>query len=194
VSRLHEREGAAITNFERALEADDAEAVRRITRDPVVLDFVQLAEGAKERDLEAALLGDIERFMPALGEGFYFAGRQKALEIGGEEWVAAFAAAARDANPEVQAAWDSWSNSERRLMAVVSERTTPLQGRVAHERYGVSKTGGNQTTIERLLRGGHIVADETTKTGRRDDYGSRARAMSASRRQRRCASRSRKPK
>jgi predicted nuclease of restriction endonuclease-like (RecB) superfamily len=86
-NRLHEREGAAITNFERALEADDAEAVQRITRDPVVLDFVQLADGAKERDLEAALLEDIERFMLALGEGFYFAGRQKSLQVGGEEFI-----------------------------------------------------------------------------------------------------------
>ena len=86
-SRLHEREGAAITNFEQALQAGDAEAVQRITRDPVVLDFVQLAECAKERDLEAALLEDIERFMLALGEGFYFAGRQKSLEIGGEEFI-----------------------------------------------------------------------------------------------------------
>jgi len=84
---LHEREGAAITNFEQALKADDAEAVQRITRDPVVLDFVQLADGAKERDLEAALLEDIERFMLALGEGFYFAGRQKSLQIGGEEFI-----------------------------------------------------------------------------------------------------------
>ncbi len=86
-SHLHEGEGAAITNFEQALEAGDAEAVQRITRDPVVLDFVQLAQGAKERDLEAALLEDIERFMLALGEGFYFAGRQKSLEIGGEEFI-----------------------------------------------------------------------------------------------------------
>lgn len=86
-SRLHEREGAALTNFERTLESGDAEAVQRIARDPVVLDFVQLADGAKERDLEAALLGDIERFMLALGEGFYFAGRQKSLEIGGDEFV-----------------------------------------------------------------------------------------------------------
>jgi predicted nuclease of restriction endonuclease-like (RecB) superfamily len=86
-SRLHEREGAAITNFDRTLEAGDAEAVQRIARDPVVLDFVQLADGAKERDLEAALLGDIERFMLALGEGFYFAGRQKSLQIGGEEFI-----------------------------------------------------------------------------------------------------------
>jgi predicted nuclease of restriction endonuclease-like (RecB) superfamily len=86
-SRLHEREGAAITNFEQALEAGDAEAVQRITRDPVVLDFVRLTDGAKERDLEAALLEDIERFMLALGEGFYFAGRQKSLHIGGEEFI-----------------------------------------------------------------------------------------------------------
>jgi hypothetical protein len=57
------------------------------TRDPVVLDFVQLADGAKERDLEAALLEDIERFMLALGEGFYFAGRQKSLLVGGEEFI-----------------------------------------------------------------------------------------------------------
>jgi hypothetical protein len=83
----------------------------------------------------------------------------------GEEWVTAFAGATRDANPEVQAAWDSWNNSERRLMAVISERTTPLQGRVAHERYGVSKTGSNQGTVERLQRNGHVVADEMTRTG-----------------------------
>jgi hypothetical protein len=82
-----------------------------------------------------------------------------------EEWVTALAGATRDANPEVQAAWDSWNNSERRLMAVISERTTPLQGRVARERYGVSKTGSNQNTIDRLQRDGHVIADETTTTG-----------------------------
>lgn len=86
-TRLHERQAAAITNFERTLPDGDAETVQRITRDPVVLDFVRLAEGARERDLEAALLGDIERFMLALGEGFYFAGRQKSLQVGGEEFI-----------------------------------------------------------------------------------------------------------
>lgn len=86
-SRLHERQVAAITNFDRALPTGDAEFVQRITRDPVVLDFVRLTEGAKERNLEAALLTDIERFMLALGEGFYFAGRQKSLQIGEEEFI-----------------------------------------------------------------------------------------------------------
>jgi uncharacterized protein len=82
-----------------------------------------------------------------------------------EEWVAAFAGATRDAEPEVQAAWDSWTNSERRLMAVIAERTTPLQGRVARERYGISKTGSNQDTVQGLHGDGQVVADESTSTG-----------------------------
>jgi predicted nuclease of restriction endonuclease-like (RecB) superfamily len=86
-SRLHERQAAAITNFDQTLAADDAEAVQRITRDPVILDFVHLADESKERDLEAALLQDVERFMLALGEGFYFAGRQKSLQVGDEELI-----------------------------------------------------------------------------------------------------------
>jgi hypothetical protein len=51
------------------------------------LELVRLTEGAKERDLEAGLLTDIERFMLAFGEGFYFAGRQKSLQIGEEEFI-----------------------------------------------------------------------------------------------------------
>ncbi len=86
-NRLREREGGALTNFGQTLQTDDAEAVQRITRDPVVLDFVALTEGYKERDLEAALLSDIEGFMLALGEGFYFAGRQKSLQVGSEEFM-----------------------------------------------------------------------------------------------------------
>jgi hypothetical protein len=71
----------------------------------------------------------------------------------------------RDADSEVQAAWSFWSNSERRLMSVVAERVTPLQGRVARERHGVIKSGSNQGTIEHLLRDGHLVIDDSTATG-----------------------------
>lgn len=82
-----------------------------------------------------------------------------------EEWVAALAGTTHDATPEVQAAWEFWNNTERRLMAVVADRSTPLQGRVARERFGVSKTGSNQVTLERLARDGQVVADATTATG-----------------------------
>jgi hypothetical protein len=81
-----------------------------------------------------------------------------------EEWVNAFAAATLDATPEVQAAWHSWNNSERRIMAVIATRTTPVQGRVARDEFGISKTGGNQTTISRLEREGQLVRDESTRT------------------------------
>lgn len=99
-----------------------------------------------------------------LAHHLYESTRPKA-SAASEEWVRAFTRAVREANPEVQAAWDSWNNSERRIMAVISERTTPLQGRVARERYGVSKTGGNRDTVARLERDGHLVADETTASG-----------------------------
>ena len=82
-----------------------------------------------------------------------------------QEWVAALAATTHDATPEVQAAWDSWTNSERRLVAVVADRSTPLQGHAARERFGVIKSGSNQGTLERLERDGHVVADATTATG-----------------------------
>jgi hypothetical protein len=77
----------------------------------------------------------------------------------------AFAAAAHDANPEVQAVWDAWSNSERRLTSVIAQRTMPLQGKAARERYGVTKSGNNEATAARLQREGHLIADETTATG-----------------------------
>jgi uncharacterized protein len=82
-----------------------------------------------------------------------------------DEWVAAYAGAALDANPEVQAVWDFWSTSERRLMAVIAKRDVPLQGRVARAEFGVSKTGSNRDTIVGLEREGHVVADEHTRTG-----------------------------
>ena len=71
-----------------------------------------------------------------------------------DEWVAAYAAATLDATSEVQVAWDSWNNTERRLMAVIARRAIPLQGRVAQEEFGVSKTGGNQHTITGLEQRG----------------------------------------
>jgi uncharacterized protein len=88
-----------------------------------------------------------------------------ATAASGEQWLEALAGATHDADPEVQGAWDTWSNSERRLMTVIAERTTPLQGRVARERTGVSKSGSNEHTVERLAREGHILADRTTATG-----------------------------
>lgn len=84
--RLHEREGAAITNFEAALEPADADRALQATTDPYVFDFLELAEPAREHELEQALIDDIQRFLLELGSGFAFYGRQMALTVGDEEF------------------------------------------------------------------------------------------------------------
>lgn len=54
-----------------------------VFRDPYVLDFLQLKESYAERDLEAAILDDIEAFLLELGEGFTFVARQKRMTVDG---------------------------------------------------------------------------------------------------------------
>ena len=83
---LHLSQGAAPSNFERALPPGDAEAAQALTRDPLIVDFVRGTPG-RERDLELALLADIERFMTALGKGFSFYGRQLALTVGNRDFA-----------------------------------------------------------------------------------------------------------
>lgn len=84
--RLHEREGAALTNFTSALEPDDAGRALAAMKDPYILDFLDLAEDARERQLEQAILDDIQRFLLELGSGFALYGRQTPLFVGDEEF------------------------------------------------------------------------------------------------------------
>jgi predicted nuclease of restriction endonuclease-like (RecB) superfamily len=55
-TRLRERQGQAITNFSRALPPAESDLAQQILKDPYQFDFLSLAEDAKERDLERALL------------------------------------------------------------------------------------------------------------------------------------------
>jgi predicted nuclease of restriction endonuclease-like (RecB) superfamily len=83
---LHRRAGAAVTNFDATLEPPDAERALQATKDPYIFDFLELAKDARERDLEQALIDDIQKFLLELGSGFAFYGRQKALLVGAEEF------------------------------------------------------------------------------------------------------------
>ena len=84
--RLHERQGSALTNFAAALEPADADRALQATKDPYVFEFLELAEDAHERDLEQALIADIQKFLLELGTGFAFYGRQKPLLVGDQEF------------------------------------------------------------------------------------------------------------
>lgn len=55
-------------------------------RDPYVLDFLGLEDTFSEKDLEAALVRNIEKFLLELGADFCFVGRQRRLSIGGEDY------------------------------------------------------------------------------------------------------------
>jgi len=57
-----------------------------VFRDPYLLDFLGLADAFSERDLEAAILRDIERFLLELGTDFGFLARQKRMTIGGQDY------------------------------------------------------------------------------------------------------------
>lgn len=85
-SRLHQRQGAALTNFDRRLPAPQAGLATQILKDPYRFDFLGLGDEAHERDIENALVRHITRFLLELGAGFAFVGRQYRLEVDGEEF------------------------------------------------------------------------------------------------------------
>lgn len=57
-----------------------------VFRDPYVLDFLGLPSDFSERELEAAILRDLETFLLELGAGFTFVARQKRMSIGSDDY------------------------------------------------------------------------------------------------------------
>ncbi len=86
MGQLHRRAGAAPSNFPAQLPAADSELAQQLTRDPYVLDFLDLTGPAAERDLEHALLARLQAFLLELGHGFAFAGRQYHFEVDGDDF------------------------------------------------------------------------------------------------------------
>jgi predicted nuclease of restriction endonuclease-like (RecB) superfamily len=68
------------------LRAEDRLSPDLVFRDPYFLDFLGLEDSYGEEDLEAAILREMERFLLELGAGFAFVGRQKRIEIDGEDF------------------------------------------------------------------------------------------------------------
>ena len=57
-----------------------------VFRDPYMLDFLGLPDGYSERDLESAILREMERFLLELGAGFTFVARQKRITVGPDDF------------------------------------------------------------------------------------------------------------
>lgn len=85
-TRLHERQGKAITNFPVALPPADSDMTAQVFKDPYVFDFLGTADPRREAELEQKLIDHIQQFLLELGQGFAFVGRQVAMEVGGSDF------------------------------------------------------------------------------------------------------------
>ncbi|HEY5041803.1 MAG TPA: PDDEXK nuclease domain-containing protein [Verrucomicrobiae bacterium] len=68
-----------------ALREEDRLTPDLVFRDPYVLDFLGLRDTYAERDLEAAILREMEAFILELGTGFAFLERQKRIMVDGDD-------------------------------------------------------------------------------------------------------------
>lgn len=57
-----------------------------LLKDPYILDFLDINDRYLEKDLEDAILRDIEQFLLELGAGFTFIARQKRLQIDNDDY------------------------------------------------------------------------------------------------------------
>jgi predicted nuclease of restriction endonuclease-like (RecB) superfamily len=70
----------------RALRAEDKLTPDLVFRDPYILDFLGLKDTYGEKDVEAAILREMEAFILELGVGFAFLERQKRIIMDGDDY------------------------------------------------------------------------------------------------------------
>ncbi len=85
-TRMLERAGQAVTNFEARLPKPQSDLARESLKDPYRFDFLGMREEAGEREIEHALVKHVTEFLLELGAGFAFVGRQVLLEVGGDDF------------------------------------------------------------------------------------------------------------
>lgn len=91
-SMLYER--TALSKKPQALIRKELKALRKtgelspamVFRDPYLLGFLGLEDAYSEKDLEDALLREIQKFILELGAGFAFIDRQKRITLDGEDF------------------------------------------------------------------------------------------------------------
>lgn len=85
-SDLHKRLGQAITNFQHKLPAPQSQLAQETLKNPYNFDFLALADGFKEKELEQGLIDHIQKFLLELGEGFAFIGQQYQLKVSTQDY------------------------------------------------------------------------------------------------------------
>jgi len=75
-----------IANELRELQEQDKMSVNMFYRDPYILDFLSLKDTFSEKDLESAILLELEKFILEMGNDFAFMARQKRITIDGRDY------------------------------------------------------------------------------------------------------------
>ena len=70
----------------KKLRQEDKLSPDMVFRDPYFLDFLGLKGAYQEKDVESAILREMESFILELGSGFAFMGRQKRMQVGGSDY------------------------------------------------------------------------------------------------------------
>jgi hypothetical protein len=89
----------------------------------------------------------------------------RGVTAGIETWLDALSGAQLEAQGEIQVLWAQTTDLERRILKVVAQRTIPIGGREADARFGLLRGGSTRSAVDRLFAEGHLVPDETTRTG-----------------------------
>lgn len=82
----HRRHGRAVNNFKDTLPAMDSDSAAQVFKDPYLFDFLGTADARREREVEQALVDQIQRFLIELGRGFAFVGRQVPLSFASRDY------------------------------------------------------------------------------------------------------------
>jgi hypothetical protein len=135
-------------------------------------DYLEMRFSEGERDLGDALgpLFDVadghpQRAMLLAHRLYERLGRGDIADL--ETWTDALQAARVEAQNEIAVQWESCTALERKVLKVIAERSVALASREADRRYGLAKGRSAQAAAGRLLANGHLVPDDSTRTGRR---------------------------
>ncbi len=83
---LYQRQGQAINNFSNQLPQLQSDLAQQTLKDPYCFDFLMLSKKHNEKELEAALVENINHFLLELGTGFAFIGKQYKLQISDKDF------------------------------------------------------------------------------------------------------------
>jgi hypothetical protein len=61
-TKLHERQGKAVSNFSVALPEADSDLAQEVTKDPYCFDFIALTPKYREKELKDAMMAHIEKY------------------------------------------------------------------------------------------------------------------------------------